>query len=120
MPKLLSNLKPSTVLIRAKQVLLDNKWTTNTYAKKANGHTVCDVMDPAATCFCAVGAVFKAVNLSSLDRTSEPANATEAINYLITEVSYDISMFNDEVGTTKKDILKAFDSAIVLALKDKR
>ncbi len=125
MPKVNSKIKPSTVLKKAKRVLLDNKFGKGAYARKANGHTACDVMDRAATCFCAMGALYKAAGLTFEDNTEvAPDNVEKAENLLEDAATkytgvdvYHISLYNDRKPTTKKNMLDVFDIAIAIAKK---
>ena len=107
--------KVRNVLKKAKQVLLDNKWTKGALAKKANGHTVCEPNDSQATCFCAMGAVCSVLNVDGLSEpTTLEQRVYDVLVFAVNSVSecYDVPEFNDSPATTKQDVLDIFDYAI--------
>jgi len=61
-------LNPLASLIAAKELIKDPaNWTQEAYARDARGNSV-QVLDPTASCFCSVGALYRANEISGTDQ----------------------------------------------------
>ena len=111
-------MKAKDVLKRARKIL-ERNWVKNSYREqKSNGRY----------CYCAAGALFRAsqllktgyncpVHYNSTDlnfyRQELHPPVQKAINILNSIIPYkDITVFNDDLDTTHKEILEVFDQAI--------
>ncbi len=88
------------LLVRAKEIITDPaKWTTNTYARDAEGRHV-GPEEPCAACFCTYGAAYRA----AAELRSPRAAVDEAFRSLQTEALYrfpkraSVSLVNDTLG----------------------
>ncbi len=97
---------PVNILVSAKQVLLDNKWTKGVLARKANGRTNCDVRDPTAKCFCTVGALYKAAPQPGYVRDKAMDYLEKAVGQVTAGSCIGIADYNDSWADSKKDIFK--------------
>lgn len=100
---------------RAKIEKIEN-WTTEVASRDIYGMNV-GISHPSASCFCSMGAVWRAELESTGDygQFSEPAFSAlclAAAALYPTRFRYSISLFNDQPGTTHADVLKVFDHAI--------
>lgn len=108
-------------LQNGKRVLLNNKWTTGVLAKKANGHTVCDPLDPSAKCFCALGALCRGNGIHATGYAMEveiDSPVYLAANVLDSVAGFSAAEFNDNVARNKRDVVRVYDEAITFAKKN--
>lgn len=114
-------------LIAAKELIKDFKnWTFRTRARNSQGESV-HVFDPAAVCFCAVGAVEKVLGDKVADVEEgiySSRNPTiKCLNDACKEYKYGSNVwgFNDAMysfyrdGEGHKQVLDVFDKAIEIA-----
>lgn len=106
--------KVSTILIHAKSLIdTPEKWTQNYYAKDAAGFSV-PALYEGATCFCSIGAVYRATHdLDSESITNEALNLFRQVTGKM-----NIFMFND--CHTHSEVMTAWDAAIALAIKEEQ
>ena len=120
---------PLETLLAARRLLsAPGAWTVGTYAKNSKGFDVLPG-DEAATCWCALGAIYRATQCSPDERTNDPdvVDAAEALviagglppgdrrsNNSPTVVVF---RWNDEPGRTQDEILALFDRAIEATAK---
>ena len=95
--------------LREARALIEDpeRWTTREYARDAEGGALDDGAEPAAVCWCAVGA---------LDRvTGEPVDLLHdpAYRLLAKVASYEVTRTNDRHGHAA--VLRMYDRAIELA-----
>lgn len=102
----MTKMKPSTILKRARK-LIEKGWCRGVAAVTKSGTPVLPRSKHACR-WCVSGAI------QVYDR-DDGFNA--CINYLSSAVGSNIICFNDE-QTNKKPVLRAFDRAIALALKE--
>lgn len=81
-------------------------WARETFARDCNNRSI-EPSDPAAVCFCSIGAI-KAVCPGQVGYYP----ARTALAYV---TGGDVIMFNDGYHTTHADVLAAFDRAIAQA-----
>lgn len=110
-------MKTSTVLEKAKAVLVEKGWTQQAFARdERNRHS--PIHSPEATCFCTLGAL-ELVTGHMARSTEHAVRAQTALERtLLKRVFGDdspIQTFNDDENTTKEDVLAWFDRAIELA-----
>lgn len=94
-------------LLRKAKRLIKNGWCQHSYAETPNGPTF-NWADPAATNFCAMGAIFKSRPDGISD--NDICNVLEKLVYRI-DKSTSVAVFNDEPGRTKEDIINLFTKA---------
>lgn len=106
----MSNVKQILTSARA---LIEQGWAQSSYARRADELTV-DVLNEHAVCFCMVGSVLRASNVScaAYDRDEFP-DVAEALNVIRLAInSFPIVQFNDSPNRVKEDVIAAFDRAI--------
>lgn len=101
--------KPSDILREAKR-LIKKGWTRGAWARIGKDAT--HSSDPAATCFCASGALFR-VSAGDLRRV-----ASDYLRRGARLRTSEIPKWNDAPGRKKSQVLAAFDKAIQLAEAD--
>jgi hypothetical protein len=116
-----------TILQRSRQVLIDKGLTKGAYARNSRGRE-CEVNDPDAQCFCALGAF--AVGLgtvtskwghkhdSPLPIRGNGLVAAQALSLAMAPPrtpSFNVWVSNDKPATTPEQVLVAFDFAIEFA-----
>lgn len=79
-----------------------------------------DVMDPKSTCFCSLGALYRANGKNSIYSGWRDTRALPGYNELALAVSEiaatsEIADFNDDDETEHADVLRMFDLAIGIA-----
>jgi hypothetical protein len=98
------------ILRQARELISDPAhWTQGEYARDADGNFAA-VYDPAAVCFCSLGAIAKVMNISDPDAVSlfEPAEILDDICFAKCGVK--AYGFND--SHTHAEVLSLFDAAI--------
>lgn len=94
------------LLTKAQDLIRDPAhWTQETYARDGRGNA-CSTTDPAATCFCSVGALYHAA-----DHQFRFAHLAEDV--LEKVVGVDIPIFND--SHTHAEVMVMWDKAKELA-----
>lgn len=97
------------VLRKARALLTpEGAWTQGDYARDAIGREV-GYLDPAATCFCTVGAVSAAASALGLNRRLGIDRLQEVLKWP------HLPSWNDLPGRTQAEVLAAFDAAIAAA-----
>ena len=105
-------MNPSEILKSAKEVIAHpNQWIQGMSSADEDGDFA-DVLD--AKCFCMYGALLKAKNVRASGRDDAVA---ESHRYLCQAVgiSVGIGNWNDYTYRTHKEVMDAFDKAILLA-----
>lgn len=119
----------ATILAQAKQLLIDKGWTQHDYSKPVAGADrglAYDFPERYAGCFCAMGAIYAAVNVSPVnDLSARSPDGFTAACALAAQVdpcfgSYTpsrmadgaVGQWNDAPGRTLTEVLAAFDAAI--------
>jgi hypothetical protein len=93
--------------------LVANGWTQSTPARSANG-TVCFYGDEDATHFCAVGALFRAVN-DNVEGEDERFKEKLKISMKLSEQlpsNISIPTWNDDKNRKQEEVLDLFDKII--------
>lgn len=113
-------MKPSELLAQSREVLRTKGWTRGAFARSALEDNV-DPTEPAATCFCSMGAIHRAMNLSA-SCSPYPDTAWVLIGLTKTLLqkagpTMDVFRFNDQCETVD-EVLAWFDRAIELAKKE--
>ena len=112
--------KPTTaleILIAARSLLSGpNAWIKGSYAAYRKGGGGCSLQEPAASCFCAAGAIRRASPYAYLE-TNPVGAAFKALALEIDakpRLSHEaiITGWNDAPERTKTEVLRAFDKAI--------
>jgi hypothetical protein len=98
-----------TFLSRTREII-STSWTKGTYAKDSEGRS-CIISSPDAKCFCLLGALRRTEYELGTDKTWYQARAIIA-NVLNTGRMGGIIDFNDNLSTTKADVLSLLDKAI--------
>ena len=88
------------VLVKAR-TLVEKGWTQGAFAKDDYGYIVKST-DPKACSWCATGAIQAVL----------PKNVPFSDYTALLTVPNGIVLFNDNLNTTKEDVLKVFDKAI--------
>jgi hypothetical protein len=98
------------VLVAARRLLARReRWIKGSFARTREGYRTSEFSE-SAVCFCALGAVNRCANLNS-------KLELDAKRALYPVMSYDISGYNDAPRRTHKQVLAAFDRAIVTLRK---
>lgn len=107
-------MKPSEILKAAKAVIENPiHWTTNAFARDAEGNVLEAGYDEDAVCFCSLGAIEKVIakswpyNQASYDYLSTAAFELDDI------IEAGVADFND--SKEHSDVMQMFDKAIALA-----
>ncbi len=109
-------MKPSTILKRAKKIILSPKrWTKGADAKDRHGFEV-SARDKTARCFCAGGACERAAP-AELEIWDDKFNDVLGHLRATNNGRFDVSIYNDNKRRTHKQVLNWFDRAIKRALK---
>jgi len=114
-------MKPSEILSEARNLLSDpDRWTQWYYARDEKGnHRQAQSKD--AVCFCSIGAIMKA---SGRETSIHQKHTGQDLEYLAQAMRPDrqgmsvgqaITRFNDASDRSHKEVLAAFDKAIVIA-----
>jgi hypothetical protein len=110
-----SNADAAQVLREALNTLEDPKcWTKGENARDARGNDL-PVLDRGAVCFCALGAIDRAVQTNCFELGIYHL-AVEFLNSAIFEKKFaDIPAWNDAPERTHAEVIAAFEKAIELA-----
>lgn len=98
-------------VLRDARGLIAKGWTQGEFSRDANGD-YCPMSDPAAACFCAMGAVYR-VTLSE-DGIPIPIH-NDVYALLCDAVGGSVVDWNDRRGRTQAEVLAVFDRAIAAA-----
>lgn|ERR1700745_1030365 len=128
-------MKTSTILKKAKSVLIEKGWTKGELARNKYRHKV-DPTSPSAVKFCAYGAIHNVLGAPDADYPNDGVSKVEEVaRYLKMvlpeqprSVEFDPSWFcrptlddyNDSDETTLKDMIVLFNQAIKLAKQDEK
>ena len=102
-------MKPSTILKKARK-LIERGWCLNASARTKTGK-VCNIFSKRAVQWCAYGAV----SAVSSKHTHRPA--IDMLDKAVARTDCGIIAFNDRQASSKP-VLRAFDRAIALAMKE--
>jgi hypothetical protein len=115
-------MKPSEILKKARDLIINRGWTQGAYAraggiKAVELETISGIISNADS-FCSLGAIYSADILEM----AGDSNTAHAIDYLqrvvvceFTRFDMFIAYWNDMPGRTKEQVIDAFDEAIELA-----
>lgn len=108
------------ILQEARELILDPKhWTRGQFARRTKRSGPASVMDPKATCFCAVGATMRASGGSAQESALDYLR--RAIKETGGEARGRITVFNDRPGRkVHTEVIAAFDEAIKLSKSRKK
>lgn len=115
-------MKTSTVLKKARSVLVQKGWCQESLAKNRYRHDV-DPTNPNAVKFCAYGAIHHVLGLKDNQFFTNEV-AVKAERYLKDALPTDVlwyssvTLYNDRSSTTIQDVDSWFKRAIKLAKKD--
>lgn len=99
------------ILVAARGLIENKGWTQYAFARDA-GNEPRGTTDPRASCFCTLGAVYRAAD----DLNADDLAPRAILRHLAVQSGYGgIPSFNDDPMTTKADVLSLFDRAIELA-----
>jgi len=97
------------VLVEGRALIAEpGTWTTDAYARNDQGEE-CDPLDPAAACFCSLGAIAKVMEMPDVSATLAVDDAPAAA-VLTKAAGFWIAAFND--SRTQEEVLAAWDRAI--------
>jgi hypothetical protein len=99
-------------LVKAREIISSpNRWTQGFFAKDANGIAVMPLA-VQATCFCALGALRKAIGYSNENVFMDATRRLEETLKKERTYAHSLATYNDDPSTTYEDIKSLFDDAI--------
>lgn len=102
------------ILTKAKELIsVPERWTQSTYARDQYGCHI-NATNPAATCWCSLGAIRRAARDARLHQMFEDEHAAKHYLECALGNRY-IAAFNDAPERTHAEVMAMFDRAIELA-----
>lgn len=111
------------LLIESRAIIADGRWSKGQFAKRQNGRW-CSATDPRAVAFCPLGAIDFCAGIATGEMyPSEkiPPEVEEAIADLASAIGItadEMPTWNDRWWRTRRSVLKAFDRAIAVRMRE--